>query len=294
MKIHKRVRGKRLVMILDKKLLNEIELKEILTTINSGNKTWQQEDQTQLVHSMMLHIGSLDSELRDNLIYGSFYELIHEKNLLEHSLLTELLEECLNNLLFKGIEEGESDLVFTRTFTSLLIALILFRDNSDDFLSQQKIANCKDKVLAYLAAEKDVRGYVPVKGWAHSVAHMADVIDELVRNPKLEKASYFEIVSALWNTILQENYAFIHNEDERILVPILTMLEQGLEEHEIIKLLQELPAILKVKKEQLDVQHHRILVFNCKSFVKSFYIKTNGKPKLAALHKSIEACLDEL
>jgi len=294
MKIHKRVRGKRLVMILDKKLLNEIELKEILTTINSGNKTWQQEDQTQLVHSMMLHIGSLDSELRDNLIYGSFYELIHEKNLLEHSLLTELLEECLNNLLFKGIEEGESDLVFTRTFTSLLIALILFRDNSDDFLSQQKIANCKDKVLAYLAAEKDVRGYVPVKGWAHSVAHMADVIDELVRNPKLEKASYFEIVSALWNTILQENYAFIHNEDERILVPIFTMLEQGLEEHEIIKLLQELPAILKVKKEQLDVQHHRILVFNCKSFVKSFYIKTNGKPKLAALHKSIEACLDEL
>jgi len=281
-------------MILDKKLLNEIELKEILTTINSGNKTWQQEDQTQLVHSMMLHIGSLDSELRDNLIYGSFYELIHEKNLLEHSLLTELLEECLNNLLFKGIEEGESDLVFTRTFTSLLIALILFRDNSDDFLSQQKIANCKDKVLAYLAAEKDVRGYVPVKGWAHSVAHMADVIDELVRNPKLEKASYFEIVSALWNTILQENYAFIHNEDERILVPIFTMLEQGLEEHEIIKLLQELPAILKVKKEQLDVQHHRILVFNCKSFVKSFYIKTNGKPKLAALHKSIEACLDEL
>ncbi|MGE7673010.1 DUF2785 domain-containing protein [Lysinibacillus sp. NPDC094403] len=281
-------------MILNKNLLKEIELKKILTDINSGNKTWQQEDQTHLVQSMMLHIGSLDSELRDNLIYGLFYELIHEKNLLEHSLLTELLEDSLNNLLCKGIEESESDLVFTRTFTSLLIALILFRDNADDFLSQQKIADCKDKVLAYLAAETDVRGYVPVKGWAHSVAHMADVIDELVKNSKLNKASYSEIVSALWNAILQENYAFIHNEDERILVPIFTMLEHGLEEQEIIKLLQELPAFLRGKREQLDVQHHRILLFNCKSFVKSFYIKTNEKPKFAALHKSIEACLDEL
>lgn len=158
-------------MILNKNLLKEIELKKILTDISSGNKTWQQEDQTHLVQSMMLHIGSLDSELRDNLIYGSFYELIHEKNLLEHSLLTELLEDSLNNLLCKGIEESESDLVFTRTFTSLLIALILFRDNADDFLSQKKIADCKDKVLAYLAAEKDVRGYVPVKGWAHSVPY---------------------------------------------------------------------------------------------------------------------------
>lgn len=275
-------------------LLKEYDLKEILKELQSGARTWQQKDYTDLIQSMMLHIGSLDSELRDDLIYGSFYEWIHEKNLLEHALLTELLEKCLNNLLYKGIEERESDFVFTRTFTSLLIALILFRDNADDFLSQQKIADCKDKILAYLAAEKDVRGYVPVKGWAHSVAHTADAIDELVKNPKLNKASYIEIVSSLFNAILQENYAFIHNEDERILVPIFTMLGHGLEEQEIIKLLQVLPATLKAKKEQLDVQHHRILVFNCKSFVKSFYIKTNGNPKFATLHKSIEACLHEL
>ncbi|MEB2298716.1 DUF2785 domain-containing protein [Lysinibacillus xylanilyticus] len=281
-------------MLLNKSLLNEIELKEILTDINSGNKTWQQEDQTHIIQSMMLHIGSLDSELRDDLIYGSLYELILEKNLLEHSLLTELLDCSLKNLIFKGITESESDLVFTRTFTSLLIALILNRDIKDDFLSKDQINDCKDQLLAYLSAETDVRGYVPGKGWAHSVAHMADAIDELVKNPKLNKASYIEIVSALWNAILQENYAFIHDEDERILIPIFTMLEHGLEEQEIIKLLEELPITLKGRKEQLDVQHHRILRFNCKAFLKSFYIKTNGKPKFVALHKSIEACLDEI
>lgn len=281
-------------MIMNENLLQEDDLKEILQRLESGKTNWKQQNQRQLILSMQLHIGSLDSELRDDLIYSTFYELILEKNLLDHSLLTELFDYSLKNLLFKGIAEKESDLVFTRTFTSLLIALILQRDYEDDFLSENKINDCKDQLLAYLSAETDVRGYVPGKGWAHSVAHMADAIDELVKNPKLNKASYSEIVSALWNAILQENYAFIHNEDERILVPIFTMLEQGLQEQEIIKLLQQLPTILNVKKEQLDVQHHRILVFNCKSFMKSFYIKTNGKPKFATLHKSIEACLDEL
>ncbi|WP_285399662.1 DUF2785 domain-containing protein [Lysinibacillus sp. fls2-241-R2A-57] len=281
-------------MIMNENLLQEDNLREILLALESVETIWEQENQRQLILSMLLHIGSLDSELRDDLIYSTFYELILEKNLLEHSLLAELLDYSLNNLLFKGITESESDLVFTRTFTSLLIALILHRDHEDDFLSEHKINDCKDQLLAYLSAETDVRGYVPGKGWAHSVAHMADAIDELVKNPKLDIATYIEIVSALWNAILKENYAFIHNEDERILVPIFTMLEQGLEEHEIIKLLQQLPATLKVKKEQLDVHHHRILLFNCKSFLKSFYIKTNGKSKFAALHKSIEACLDEL
>ncbi|MDM5248557.1 DUF2785 domain-containing protein [Lysinibacillus sp. G4S2] len=281
-------------MIMNENLLQEDNLREILLALESVETIWEQENQRQLILSMLLHIGSLDSELRDDLIYSTFYELILEKNLLEHSLLAELLDYSLNNLLFKGITESESDLVFTRTFTSLLIALILHRDHEDDFLSERKINDCKDQLLAYLSAETDVRGYVPGKGWAHSVAHMADAIDKLVKNSKLNKDSYIEIVSALWNAILQENYAFIHNEDERILVPIFTMLEQGLEEHEIIKLLQQLPATLKVKKEQLDVHHHRILLFNCKSFLKSFYIKTNGKSKFAALHKSIEACLDEL
>ena len=37
------------------------------------------ENQEQLVHSMLAHIGSIDSELRDTYIYGSFYEWILEK-----------------------------------------------------------------------------------------------------------------------------------------------------------------------------------------------------------------------
>ena len=110
--------------------------------------------------------GSTDSELRDTYIYGSFYEYewILEKNLLDDHHLTELWGYSLNHLLFKGIEEKESDWVFTRSFTSLLVALILGRDLADDFLSKGDIEHCQTKLLAYVKAEKDVRGYCLVRG----------------------------------------------------------------------------------------------------------------------------------
>ncbi len=275
-------------------ILREDELKDRLQALEKGQATLKQENQEQLLHSMLAHIGSTNSELRDNLIYGSFYDWILEKNLLDHSRLTELLDFSLNNLLCKGIEEHESDLVFTRTFTSLLLALILFRDHQDDFLSQHKLDDCKDKLLAYLAAEKDVRGYVTGKGWAHSVAHVSDAIDELVKNPKISKETYVDFLHALWNMILRNDYVFIHNEDERLLVPILTMLEHGLEQQEIIQLLQQIPITLMTQKSQLDLEHYRIILFNCKTLLKSFYIQTNGKPQYATLHQSIATCLSEL
>jgi len=60
-------------------VLHEKELKSILKDIKNGRKIEQQEEQVQLIQSMIIHIGSLDSELRDELIYGTFYEWILEK-----------------------------------------------------------------------------------------------------------------------------------------------------------------------------------------------------------------------
>ncbi|MFJ7698875.1 DUF2785 domain-containing protein [Lysinibacillus fusiformis] len=50
------------------------------------------------------------------------------KNLLDHRCLTKLWHYCLDHLLLNGIEEEESDEVFTRSFTTLLVAFILARD----------------------------------------------------------------------------------------------------------------------------------------------------------------------
>lgn len=270
------------------------ELKKILKEIKSGEKTWDEESKVLIVKSMIKHIGSADGELRDQLIYSSFYQLIIEKNQLEHELLVELLDFCLSDLLFKGIGENGTDTVFTRSFTTLLIALILYRDNEDNFLSQSMVYKIKEKLIYYINFEKDLRGYVSEKGWAHSIAHAADTIDELVKNPKISHEFYLEILKPLWNKIFVSNSVYVHDEDERILVPIIEMLDNGLEAQEIENLLQNIPIELKVHKEQLDKEKYWFLVFNCKTFLKSFYIKINRNLNLAPLQKSIEKCLKEI
>ncbi|WP_409369393.1 DUF2785 domain-containing protein [Lysinibacillus sp. 38-6] len=279
-------------MLLQGQLLSETELKRELQAFLNDSITWQQADQRKVIHSMLVHIGTVDSELRDGLIYGTFYTMILEKNLLDHAILNDTFDYCLTNLLCKGIGENHTDSVFTRTFTSLLIALILTRDNEDDFLEAYKIEELTNKVMAYLDAEKDVRGYVPGKGWAHSVAHVSDLVDELVQNAKFNKASYIAILRPLLNMLLQTDYAFIHDEDERLLAPLFTMLERGLPQQEVITLLNETMATLSAQKEQQDVQHYRILRFNWKTLLKSFYILTADRPQYKALHQSIKDCLN--
>ncbi len=63
----------------------------------------------------------------------------------------------MNHLLWKDIEEVASDGVFTRSFTTLLVAFILARDLEDDFLTQDRVDEGQTKLLAYVKEEMDGR-----------------------------------------------------------------------------------------------------------------------------------------
>jgi hypothetical protein len=279
--------------LIDIGAMTEFEIKKTLTEINCGEKSWSEVNRLSIVKSMIQYIGSTDSELRE-LIYSSFYQLIIESNQLESELLEELLDICLDDLLFKGIGENGTDTVFIRVFTSLLLALILYRDNQDNFLSQGTIFKVKEKLKQYINAEEDLRGYVSDKGWAHSMAHVADAVDELVKSPKLNQQYYLEILPSLWNKIFVSSSVYLHDEDERVLTPIIQMLNNGLDVQEIEKLLHNLPIEMTAQKDQLEYEKYLFLRFNSKSFLKSFYIKVNRNDKLVSLQNSIEKCLAKI
>ncbi|WP_242218574.1 DUF2785 domain-containing protein [Bacillus cereus group sp. BfR-BA-01380] len=272
--------------------IKENELEKVLKEIQSGQKTWDEENKIDIVKAMINHIGSTDSELRE-LIYSSFCQLILD-NELAHELLAEILDFCLSDLLFKGIGENGTDTVFTRSFTSLLIAVILYKDNEDHFLPQFIVYKAKDELIHYINLEQDLRGYISEKGWAHSVAHVADACAELVKNEKIEQKYYSDILETLWKKIFYTKGVYIHNEDGRIIRPILEMLNRGLEIEEVEALIKGIPMEMKSQKEELDDEHYLFLKANCKSFLKSFYIEINSDSNLLSLQKNIETCLSEI
>lgn len=266
-------------------------LKRRLMDIQNGKLTWENDNELVLVKSMLTHIGTLDSELRDNLIYGEFCKIIIEKQL-DHSLVGEILTICLSeDMLFNGIGDTCSDAVFTRAFTTLAIALILYRNNEEGFLTQNTILQVKDKLMSYMNRENDLRGFVAGKGWAHSVAHAADAFDELVKCKNLHKETHIDILKALWNKVYVSQSIYFHDEDERILNPIIAMLDQGLKQEAIDNLLQNLPHELEIQKAIIDEENYWILYANCKKILKSFYVKLEDHPNYSLLQMKTKEIL---
>ncbi|MGE6755474.1 DUF2785 domain-containing protein [Rossellomorea sp. NPDC071047] len=275
-------------------VMEEQELKKYLHEYKSGQRSWDVKNHVGLVKSMMHFIGSTDSELRDKLIYSTFCQLAID-NQLEHELLSDLLDHCLSDdMLFKGIGENGTDTVFTRAFTSLVIAVILYKDNEDGFLPEHAVCKTKDHLIDYINSENDLRGFVPGKGWAHSIAHVADALDELILNNKIEQKDLLEILRPLWEKILVSDSVYVHGEDERMVTPILAMLEKGVDIGEIEQLLKGIPDELKRRKEQVNEENYWFLEANCKTFLKSFYVKISSRDDLISLRRNIELCLSEL
>ncbi|WP_082386228.1 DUF2785 domain-containing protein [Rossellomorea vietnamensis] len=275
-------------------IMEEHELKKYLQEYKSGDKPWDIKNHVGLVKSMMHFIGSTDSELRDKLIYSTFFHLAID-NQLEDDLLSDLLDYSLSDdMLFKGIGENGTDTVFTRAFSSLVIAVILYKDNEDDFLPRDAVYKTKDLLINYINSENDLRGFVPVKGWAHSIAHVADAFDELILNKKIEQKDLLDMLPPLWEKILVSDSVYVHGEDERMATPILAMLEKGLDLVEIEHLLKGIPAELKRRKEQVNEENYWFLEANCKNFLKSFYVKISSRENLISLRRNIELCLSEL
>ena len=253
-------------------IYQEQELKRMLTDIKDGTVRLQELDEERVIRSMLHHIGSTDAELRDQLIYTLFYRFIIEDEQLTNEQLTENFQTTLKYHLFHGIGETESATVFTRAFSTLLIALIVYQDRQQRFLSETDIDMLKAKLLAYLDCEIDTRGYVPGKGWAHSIAHVADAFDELVLHPHLDETEFGEMLEALWEKVMSPSL-YVHDEDERLLNPIFALLGRGMDEHELIVLLEDLPTRLSAQKQQLEPEYYWHVVHNMKTFLKSFFVK---------------------
>ncbi|PEM54362.1 hypothetical protein COL68_10800 [Bacillus wiedmannii] len=247
-----------------------------------------------LSSSMLEHIGDTDSYLRDKLIYSTFYHLI-KKDYISHTHLQKLLLESVSDkyLLYK-IHSDDEDAVFTRAFTTLLIALIIDADTNHNFLSQADLLYAKDQLVLYMNNEHDFRGYVQDHGWAHSIAHASDTFEALVRSPKLETLHYEEILKTLLNKVCVHSIYYKYEEDERLVYPIVAMLQNGLKEEILILALRDLAAQLPVQKQTLHIKSYEYLYGNIKPFLRSLFFRLRTLSICKETECEIEKLLREL
>lgn len=240
---------------------------------------------------MLENIGSLDPELRDNLIYEILYTWI-SNNRFTFKELKELLNISLGRShLFYRLYDRDEDAVFKRTFSVLVIALIIDRHRKENFLSEEVLYEVKDKLIEYMLNERDVRGYVEVKGWAHSAAHTADALDELVQCISFNKTDLIDILDSIKAKVCIEYYVYIDEESERMVTVVEKAFNRKiLSNSEIVGWLQEF-RIENPKNSYIDNFHLKV---NIKGFLRSLYFRLLEKKNSNFIIEEIKKILNRL
>lgn len=172
-------------------------------------------------------LGSTDPELRDDIAYMVYANWLKQEKFSREEVSSHI-EKLLTNLQ-KGIGETESDTVFLRAFSVLLLAEIVHNDNKKPLLEKDTVQKILASGLSYLEAEKDPRGHVPVKGWAHALAHTADLLLVLARNRNTDEADLWKMLTGIANKIVHStDHVYIHGEDERLANAVIEILGRDL------------------------------------------------------------------
>lgn len=270
-----------------------IESKEI-SKLKWQLKQSKVDDLELLLEDMLKHIGSVDAELRDALIYPAFMKLIDEELLMPNQFQT-LLETCLGDRhLFYRLGEENTDSVFTRSFSSLVVAGVLCKDGDLGILTNDNFEYALNRSVGYLKSEKDTRGFVEGKGWAHSVAHGADVLAALVKHPKFRIEESKVILKTIQNCLFK-NATYIDEEDERLVFVIETLIEKNVDETILAQWIHQILNDLEMlhTSEGFSNQYFRTK-FNISNFLKSLYFITGFKNEQLSLRELINRELKRL
>jgi hypothetical protein len=229
------------------------------------------ENLQEYVTLMLRYIGDPQPELRDELIYSTFYKWINEKQWFSDAELRELLTILLDEQhLFYQIGSKEDQSVFTRTFSVLVVALILQRHREKTLLNKLEFTNVKQLLIRYYEEEQDLRGYLDEEGWAHGAAHGADALDKLVQCQESDHAVQEEVLQAIHRMLYNDQYIFSDEEDERITTIVATIIEKGLLPQQSI-----IDWIASLQQCADWPRSHRQYVarVNTKNFLRSLYFR---------------------
>ncbi|WP_053070336.1 DUF2785 domain-containing protein [Alkalihalobacillus pseudalcaliphilus] len=241
------------------------ELKiELETVLNEQEIVLDKREVDELLDKMTLHIGHPDSYLRDQLIYKAFGKLILH-DYLTGPKINDLLSTCLDDKhLFFQIDEGKSDAVLTRSFSALVIALLLYKDKDIRTLPNELVQLAILGSIDYLYKEQDYRGYIEGKGWAHSIAHGSDLLAQAILHPIFEKKLIPDCLRVIQGCLHVE-YAYIDEEEERLLAVIDALMKQGMSSETLWTWLKQLELLNLEPHSQYRVE------WNIKLFMKALY-----------------------
>jgi uncharacterized protein DUF2785 len=160
-------------------------------------------------------LASTDPELRDDIAYSAIESWVYRQQRLDRHELERLRTTLAGNAR-RGLGDGPNDGLFLRSFSLLALAVLAAEDMKRPFLGPQHFEDLIDIAINELAHERDLRGYVPGKGWGHATAHCADLLKFLARSERLLAQQQPRMVNAIAGRLRSAGLVFVWGEDARL------------------------------------------------------------------------------
>lgn len=180
-----------------------------------------------LTDELVALLDSTDPELRDTIGYEVLATWM-SRGLLPAEALRRLAGTLLARLR-DGLGERDTDSVFGRSFAALVLAEIVHTDNKQPVLTQDDVRPLVQPSLAWFGQERDRRGYLPDRGWAHAAAHGADLLGALARSRHTRQADLEWIVDAIADNVTSPcEFPYFYGEDDRLAAAAVAAIRRDL------------------------------------------------------------------
>ncbi len=160
-------------------------------------------------------LGSTDAGLRDDTAYSAIESWAYRQQRLSPAEL-ERLRSTLSANARRGLGESEGDGLFLRSFSLLALSVLAAEDLQRPFLGARQFDDLVELAIDELTHERDLRGYVPGKGWGHATAHCADLMKFLARSHWLRARQQSRLVEAIAERLRSAGLVFVWGEDARL------------------------------------------------------------------------------
>ncbi|PSL06659.1 uncharacterized protein DUF2785 [Haloactinopolyspora alba] len=180
----------------------------------------------ELTIELVSMLGETDPHVRTDIAHSVLQTWIGE------GIYDELLVGLGDGLVLglrKGIGEDRTPSVLRRSYSAAVLAEVIARDNVTHGLHPAAVLTWADQAVAWMLAERDLRGWIPAQGWASPMTHAADVLGALSASRHLgadELPVLLDVLAERLSTAT--TYRFTAGEEQRLAFATMSLLHRDL------------------------------------------------------------------
>lgn len=165
-------------------------------------------------------VASPDPALRDGIAFEALSHLLRQEQ-----LGTEVRLRIARDLLQRL--QGPDGAGFERPFAALVLAEVVRADRIKAYLPSALREAIAADALSYVRGVRDYRGFDEREGWRHGVAHGADLLMQIARNPNFSSSDLAtKVRDAVAAQIAPQGHFYIYGEPDRLMQPIVVLAQR--------------------------------------------------------------------